>query len=141
MLKNVLSRHYSHQNQLDSPLQTQEDLAPNSTLDWQLALSQSANKVALAQDLLQMLVEFLPQVAERVDAVARGETDNDILALIHKLHGSCSYSGVPRLKQLCYYIEQQLRQGVSVETLEPEWLELLDEIENVKRAAVAYLPR
>ena len=40
-------------------------------------------KVALAQDLLQMLVEFLPQVAERVDAVARGETDNDILALIH----------------------------------------------------------
>ena len=141
MLKNVLSRHYSHQNQQDSPLQTQEDLAPNNTLDWQLALSQSANKVALAQDLLQMLVEFLPQVAVRVDAVARGETDDDILALIHKLHGSCSYSGVPRLKQLCYYIEQQLRQGVGVETLEPEWFELLDEIENVKRAAVAYLPR
>jgi len=141
MLKNVLSRHQTHQAQLDSPLQSGESLAPISTLDWQLALSQSANKVALAQDLLQMLVEFLPQVAERVEAVTRGEPDDDILALIHKLHGSCSYSGVPRLKQLCFYIEQQLRQGVSVETLEPEWFELLDEIDNVKRAALAYLPK
>ena len=88
-----------------------------------------------------MLVEFLQKVAERVEAVTRGEPDDDILALIHKLHGSCSYSGVPRLKRLCFYIEQQLRQGVSVETLEPEWFELLDEIDNVKRAAVAYLPR
>jgi two-component system sensor histidine kinase BarA len=28
-----------------------------------------------------------------------------------------------------------------VETLEPEWFELLDEIDNVKRAALAYLPK
>ncbi|GBU12067.1 hybrid sensory histidine kinase BarA [Enterobacterales bacterium] len=139
MLKRVLARHYSHHTPQESPLNQVADHQPVSTLDWQLALRQSANKESLARDLLQMLVDFLPQVSERVNAVAQGESDTDILSLIHKLHGSCSYSGVPRLKQLCFYLEQQLRKNVTANELEPEWLELLDEIENVTRAAQLHL--
>lgn len=107
------------------------------SLDWPLALRQAANKEDLARDLLQMLIEFLPQVSEQVQALLVGTEDPDqsILDLIHKLHGSCSYSGVPRLKQLCFYLEQQLRQGTNSQDLEPEWLELLDEIELVKTEA------
>lgn len=55
--------------------------------------------------------------------------------LIHKLHGSCGYSGVPRMKNLCQLIEQQLRSGTKEEDLEPELLELLDEMDNVAREA------
>ena len=54
--------------------------------------------------------------------------------MIHKLHGSCGYSGVPRMKNLCQLIEQQLRIGTK-EDLEPELLELLDEMDNVAREA------
>ncbi len=54
--------------------------------------------------------------------------------LIHKLHGSCGYSGVPRMKNLCQLIEQQLRNGTKEEDLEPELLELLDEMDNVTRS-------
>jgi len=46
---------------------------------------------------------------------------------------------VPRLKECCRYIEQQLRQQTPQVELEPEWLELLDEIENVTQAAKDYL--
>lgn len=139
MLKRVLARHYSHQTPQESPLNQESGSMPMSTLDWQLALRQSANKEDLARDLLQMLVDFLPQVTERVNAVAQGEPDEDILSLIHKLHGSCSYSGVPRLKQLCFYLEQQLRKNIPASELEPEWFELLDEIENVTREAQLHL--
>ena len=54
--------------------------------------------------------------------------------MIHKLHGSCGYSGVPRMKNLCQLIEQQLRNGTKEEDLEPELLELLDEMDNVARS-------
>ncbi|WP_025122781.1 MULTISPECIES: two-component sensor histidine kinase BarA [unclassified Serratia (in: enterobacteria)] len=134
MLTRVLSRYHTVELEPE-PAQPRSPTEPPLSLDWPLALRQAANKEDLARDLLQMLVEFLPQVSDRVKAVLDGEEDATILDLIHKLHGSCSYSGVPRLKQLCFYLEQQLRQGASNGDLEPEWLELLDEIELVKTEA------
>ena len=106
-----------------------------ASLDWQLALRQAANKPDLARDLLQMLVDFLPEVHTLVEShIASG----NILALrdiIHKLHGSASYSGVPRLKQLCLQLEQGLRSENSISAVEPELFELLDEMENVAKLA------
>ncbi|CAI0929441.1 two-component sensor histidine kinase BarA [Serratia ficaria] len=135
MLTRVLSRYHSG----EPPAAPRQAGEPPLSLDWPLALRQAANKQDLARDLLQMLLDFLPQVRERVQALLDGQPDDDILDLIHKLHGSCSYSGVPRLKQLCFYLEQQLRLGVGHDQLEPEWLELLDEIELVSQAARAHL--
>ena len=63
------------------------------------------------------------------------ENPEGLVDLIHKLHGSCGYSGVPRMKNLCQLIEQQLRSGTKEEDLEPELLELLDEMDNVAREA------
>ncbi|QGH60551.1 two-component sensor histidine kinase BarA [Serratia proteamaculans] len=134
MLTRVLARYYSGEPEPETAVNQ-----PLLSLDWPLALRQAANKPDLAHDLLQMLLDFLPQVSKRVQAILDGTPDEGILDLIHKLHGSCSYSGVPRLKQLCFYLEQQLRQGVSNDELEPEWLELLDEIELVSQAARAHL--
>jgi two-component system sensor histidine kinase BarA len=134
MLTRVLSRYHTVELEPEAA-QPRTPAEPPLSLDWPLALRQAANKEDLARDLLQMLIEFLPQVSDRVKAVLEGEEDDTILDLIHKLHGSCSYSGVPRLKQLCFYLEQQLRQGVSNGDLEPEWLELLDEIELVETEA------
>ncbi|MGK9174010.1 two-component sensor histidine kinase BarA [Yokenella regensburgei] len=103
------------------------------TLDWQLALRQAAGKTDLARELLQMLVAFLPEIRNRVEEQLVGEAPEGLMESIHKLHGSCSYSGVPRLKKLCKLIENHLRSGVPAEDLEPEFLELLDEMDNVTR--------
>ncbi|MEH0875182.1 two-component sensor histidine kinase BarA [Pectobacterium cacticida] len=143
MLKEVLSHHARNdprqqaQNVMPDLLDDRDD-KPLS-LDWGLAQQQAANKPALARDLLKMLLDFLPEVRQRIVRILEGETDDDIAELIHKLHGSCSYSGVPRLKRLCRYLEQQLRNGAPARDLEPEWLELLDEIDNVNQAAQPYI--
>ncbi|WON76329.1 two-component sensor histidine kinase BarA [Serratia sp. UGAL515B_01] len=134
MLTKVLSRYHTIDVEPE-PTKLRPTAELSLSLDWSLALRQAANKEDLARDLLLMLVEFLPQVSDRVRALLEGEPDDSILELIHKLHGSCSYSGVPRLKQLCFYLEQQLRQGVNSSDLEPEWFELLDEIELVNTEA------
>ncbi|XTZ37584.1 two-component sensor histidine kinase BarA [Salmonella enterica] len=105
------------------------------TLDWPLALRQAAGKTDLARDMLHMLVEFLPEIRNMVEEQLVGETPQGLEEAIHKLHGSCGYSGVPRLKNLCQLIEHQLRSGVPAEQIEPELLELLDEMDNVTREA------
>jgi two-component system sensor histidine kinase BarA len=107
----------------------------NSTLDWALALRQAANKSDLARDMLQMLLAFLPDVRNTVEEQLVGENPEGLLEIIHKLHGSCSYSGVPRLKSLCMTLEHEMRSGVAPQELEPELLELLDEMDNVSKEA------
>jgi two-component system sensor histidine kinase BarA len=138
----ALSR-FQHDSSSPLPAEADHLLALQSecegAIDWSLAVRQAANKEALARDLLMMLLEFMPQVVGSVQAILAGNHDNDILSLIHKFHGSCACSGVPRLKQLCMTIEQQLRQQTDLQDLQPEWLELLDEIENVRYAAKSYL--
>ncbi len=111
----------------------------NATLDWQLALRQAAGKSDLAREMLQMLVAFLPEIRNKVEEQLVGENPEDLVDAIHKLHGSCGYSGVPRLRNLCHLLEQQLRSGTPESELEPEFLELLDEMDNVTREAMKVL--
>jgi two-component system sensor histidine kinase BarA len=125
-----------------TPLEPEAEQTPpvitvddETTLDWQLALRQAAGKSDLARDMLHMLVEFLPEIRNMVEEQLVGEAPSGLAEGIHKLHGSCGYSGVPRLKKLCHLIEHQLRSGVVAEDLEPELLELLDEMDNVAREA------
>ncbi len=75
----------------------------NQTLDWQLALRQAAMKPDLAREMLQMLIAFMPEVRNKVEEQLVGEQPEGLVDLIHKLHGSCSYSGVPRLKKAVPY--------------------------------------
>lgn len=136
-LHNLLLR-YKHGSGISSRVVTPEVneivVNPNATLDWQLALRRS-RKTDLARDMLQMLLDFLPEVRNKVEEQLVGENPEGTVDLIHKLHGSCGYSGVPRMKNLCQLIEQQLRSGTKEEDLEPELLELLDEMDNVAREA------
>lgn len=137
-LHNLLLRYKPSANvaaRLMAPEPAEFIFNPNATLDWQLALRQAAGKPDLARDMLQMLIDFLPEVRNKIEEQLVGENPNGLVDLVHKLHGSCGYSGVPRMKNLCQLIEQQLRSGVHEEELEPEFLELLDEMDNVAREA------
>ncbi|WP_104125652.1 two-component sensor histidine kinase BarA [Salmonella enterica] len=137
-LHNLLLRYKPGANvaaRLMAPEPAEFIFNPNATLDWQLALRQAAGKPDLARDMLQMLMDFLPEVRNKIEEQLVGENPNGLVDLVHKLHGSCGYSGVPRMKNLCQLIEQQLRSGVHEEELEPEFLELLDEMDNVAREA------
>lgn len=113
----------------------------NIIIDWQAAMKQAANKEDLARDMLQMLVDFIPEVYE---AAEKAIEDSDypveeLTHIIHKMHGSSSYSGVPRLKSVCATIEKELRSGTSVEDIEPELFELQDELDKVQATAIHYL--
>lgn len=141
-LHNLLMRY--HPGNLGHPPLPSEENAPpainiNQTLDWNLALHQAAGKADLAREMLEMLLEFLPEVRNTVEEQLVGDKPEGLVEIVHKLHGSCSYSGVPRMKKLCQTLEHGLRSGVAAVDLEPEMLELLDEMDNVVREAKKYL--
>ncbi|WP_348231248.1 Hpt domain-containing protein, partial [Salmonella enterica] len=76
----------------------------------------------LAPDMLLMLIEFPPDVRNKIEEVLAGENTYGLVDLVHNLHGSCGYSVFPRMNKLSQLIEQQLRSGEHEEQLEPEFL-------------------
>ena len=88
-----------------------------------------------------MLIDFIPEVEEVVDQALEQEdfSRDDLIHVVHKLHGSSSYCGVPRLNSLCATLERALRSGADIEDIEPEMFELQDEMEKVVASAQPYL--
>ncbi len=114
---------------------------PDVIVDWQAALKQAANKEDLAKEMLAMLIEFIGEVNDVVEKALDDEnySTEELTHFIHKLHGSCSYSGVPKLKAVCAQLEKSLRSGMSIADIEPELFELQDEMEKVLATAELYL--
>ncbi|MBY5990543.1 two-component sensor histidine kinase BarA [Ferrimonas balearica] len=104
----------------------------SSVVDWSLALSQAGGNEELAREMLAMLLESIPDTRAQLDNPANDET---LARVIHKLHGATCYSGVPALQKLCAQIESALKQGNPSSDLQPELLELLDELDKVESAA------
>lgn len=68
-LHNLLLRYKPGANvaaRLMAPEPAEFIFNPNATLDWQLALRQAAGKPDLARDMLQMLIDFLPEVRNKI---------------------------------------------------------------------------
>uniref|UniRef100_A0A486XII4 histidine kinase n=1 Tax=Rheinheimera sp. BAL341 TaxID=1708203 RepID=A0A486XII4_9GAMM len=95
-------------------------------VDWQSALERAGGKCSLMKDMLQMLVASIEQTRQTLAHAISHHDDQQLLQQVHKLHGACCYTGVPRLKGLAELIETQLKQGSSATALEPELLELDD---------------
>ncbi|MBC8952838.1 ATP-binding protein [Xenorhabdus sp. PB62.4] len=109
-------------------------------IDWNMALQQTAGKESLAREMLEMLVQSLPNMKNMIEhaLTADGETTRKHFQHnVHQLHGSCCYNGVPKLKAICELVEKQLQQDIALTDLEPELLEFMDEIEHVISVAPA----
>ena len=110
------------------------------SFDWELALQQSAGKSDLAKEMLSMLLEEFDDIRKIANSAINGDVDSEQFAkAIHKFHGGCSYSGVPKLKNIAGLIEKEIKNAVNPDLLEPELLELLDELDNVEKEAKTYL--
>lgn len=78
-LHNLLLRYKHGANvaaRLMAPEPAEFIFNPNATLDWQLALRRAAGKPDLARDMLQMLIDFLPEVRNKIEEQLVGENPN-----------------------------------------------------------------
>jgi two-component system sensor histidine kinase BarA len=98
----------------------------NNLIDWKIALQRAAGKPALAKEMLKMLLNSLTETQQQISAALSASNPEQLLQLIHKLHGACCYTGVPSLTKLVETLETQLKTGASLTRLEPELFELDD---------------
>ena len=102
-------------------------------IDWPLALQRAAGKHDLAIEMLSMLISSVPETKENMQRFMDKGDVEPLMTTVHKFHGACCYTGVPKLKKLAELVESGLKQHQNIEAVEPELLELLDELELVEQ--------
>lgn len=114
----------------DKPNETQSApaIAEYHHLDWPLALSRAAGKEELAIEMFTMLVKSIPDSLQSIELNHDEQNVEELIKAVHKFHGACCYTGVPKLKNLAEMIEGGLKKHKSIEQVEPELLELIDQM-------------
>src|SRR3990167_2332404 len=81
-----------------------------SPIDWRDILKITNNKPELAKEMVAMLGAELPEMKTSINGAYKSRHYAALLEKIHKLHGSCCYCGVTRLKQIAASLESKLKQ-------------------------------
>lgn len=89
------------------------------SIDWPGLLKLTNNRPTLAHELLTMFAAELPILLTAINDAFK---NSDFVAMkeqVHKLHGSCCYTGVPRMKLLTQQLEVLLhgRNHTVIETV------------------------
>ena len=80
-----------------------------SPIDWQDSVKKANNKPGLAKGLLDILEKELPDMQRDIKTAFAQDQKDELAYLIHKLHGSCCYCGIPQLKQQLTKLEPAIR--------------------------------
>lgn len=104
------------------------DYATYHHIDWSMALERSAGKRDLAIQMLSMLIKSIPSTLEQIELHFEDANLEELIKVIHKFHGACCYTGVPKIRVLAEQIEVGLKATSEIRSVEPEILELLDEL-------------
>lgn len=117
-------------------------------IDWQQSIELAANKPALAQDLLRMLIESFDKEREEMQQLIEDEDFPQLEHNLHRLYGATRYVGVPHLQEVSGEFEQfvsQLRKQKQVadeafiEQVLHRYQLLIEAMEHIKALASNYL--
>lgn len=82
-----------------------------SSFDWELALKRSNQNAAASIELLNDFITMLPSSIAIIKQEWEGRNYQGLQSEIHRLHGACCYTGVPKLQNLAQELESALKLG------------------------------
>ena len=81
------------------------------SIDWQLALKRANQNQDTAKEMLDSFIAQLPETIDTLSALWNAKDYNALKAEVHKLHGACCYTGLPRMQHLANETESALKLG------------------------------
>jgi len=110
-------------------------MAENKAVDWTLAVSLANGSEDTAKQLLQLLIQQLPDNKTDSQHYYTNRDYKSLRDLVHKVHGASCYCGVPLLKNAAREFEEALRNG-RTDVFDPLYSQFIGAIGDVQTQAV-----
>ncbi|MFQ3234608.1 MAG: two-component system sensor histidine kinase BarA [Paraglaciecola sp.] len=85
--------------------------------DWHLALKRANGNASAAEDVFEQFITQLPALVNDIEHHSQQQHFSQLMAVVHKLHGACCYTGVPLLHGYCSETERLLKNQQQDESL------------------------
>lgn len=131
----------NNKKQTSAPTQEVVQNKRPTIIDWPLALKRAGQKESLAKDMFIGLVNSLPESKTNISEALISQDIEQLKILIHKLNGACCYSGVPSLGKVTHELETELKRGIALDDLEPEFFEFFEQIDLVLEDAIEFIKK
>lgn len=86
-----------------------EEVKALDIFNWDLAFKMSYQNKASAIEYLDAFVEHLHTHSQEIETGWKQERADLVLESLHKLHGACAYTGLPRLQDYCDQAQTMLK--------------------------------
>ena len=94
------------------------DISEHSPINIKESIRLTSNDKALADDLLNMLFDSLPEDLEIIRSSFENRDRKTLLERVHRLHGACQYCAAPALKAACFELENKLKSTDNLENIQ-----------------------
>lgn len=81
----------------------------SSAINWDLCLELASNREEVAKELLEMFVNEIPSVNDKLHKAFVDKNLSELEEIVHKLHGGSCYCGVPELRAAAAELEKFLK--------------------------------
>lgn len=139
---------------LTQPTSPKEQPAQASTtsdklaiIDWQDALTRSANKPELASKLIMMMIDTIDDEKQALTEAWEKRDRANLAQIAHRILGASRYTGVPELRQASQNFEDKCLLNVQhtsptqFSMLHPYYKALQDALDNLKQADLSAYPQ
>ena len=119
----------------------------NNILDWQDALTRSANKPDLAAKLIIMMLDTINEEKQALNQAWETRDRNALAQIAHRILGGSRYTGVPQLRQASQDLEDKCLLNIQHTTpaqfamLEPYYVALLNALNNLQTLDLSSYPQ
>ncbi|GAF52060.1 ATP-binding protein [Psychrobacter sp. JCM 18900] len=119
----------------------------SNILDWQDALTRSANKPELAAKLIIMMIDTINDEKQALIQAWEAHDRNMLAQIAHRILGGSRYTGVPQLRQASQDLEDKCLLNVQHTTpvqfamIEPYYKALLTALDNLQKVDLSSYPQ
>jgi len=119
----------------------------SNILDWQDALTRSANKPELAAKLIIMMIDTINDEKQALIQAWEAHDRNMLAQIAHRILGGSRYTGVPQLRQASQDLEDKCLLNVQHTTpvqfamIEPYYETLLTALDNLQKVDLSSYPQ
>jgi len=112
----------------------QVDTEP-AIIDWDHCVKLAGGKEELAREMMTLFIKHLPDSHTKINNAVQDKNLQELKNELHKLLGSCSYCGVPRLKVITAEFDQSARHTEETDSFDDLLEKFNTEVNSVMDAA------